>query len=329
MKIYVHIGLNKTGTSAIQGFLLRHPDFLAEHGFIYPESGRNSKPAHHDVASMIQNNDKQGLKTFADSLRSESSTKGLEKIIISSELFHTVSPERVKALFPGDVVTPIIYVRNHIDYLNSWYRQGVKGRIMCSSFDDFAFVAKAHFYPIISKWNSVFDGKMIVRKYGKQELINGSSLDQIIFDVMGLEPEKTEKLFKQIENISIGGNLLFIKRLLNNFIDYQTATSEEMQSELLQIAQTDKFYQSPVEIRGEVVEKLESIYFDDSKNIKKLFGIDISQPENMAEAQPCPNLETFDEDKEKIMAISLEKDFTLGTLIQRHLGGLSSKKEYK
>jgi hypothetical protein len=327
MKIYVHIGLNKTGTSAIQAFLLRHPEFLAQNGFIYPKAGRESKPAHHDVAGMIRDNDKEGLKKFAESLKKEVLETGLEKVIISSELFHTVSPKILREVLPSQSVTPIIYVRNHIDYLNSWYRQGVKGRLMCSSFDDFAFVAKAHFYPILSSWSSVFGGKIIIRKYGKGSLINDSSLDQFIFDVLELGPDKTESLFKQVENISIGGNLLFVKRLLNNFVNYKVASSEEIQSELLHIAQEDDLYRRPVKIRKEVIENLQSIYVEDCTAVRNKFKIDIFEPENMVDAFPSPNLETFDVDKEKIMALSLEKSFTLGTLVQRHLGGLSGNKE--
>ena len=316
MKIYVHIGYNKTGTSAIQGFLSRNQEFLDSKGFVYPVSGRGDKPAHHDVAMWIKSKNSKELKKFSYNLKDEANNRD---VIISSELLHTVSAKTFRNLFPGDAVIPIAYVRNHIDYINSWYRQGVKSRDMCSSFSDFAFTAKAEMYPRLMAWRSAFD-EMIVRNYSRDSLLNGSSLDQFLFDTMGVSPESTQNLFKQEENASIGGNLLFIKRLLNNFVDYETASSEKLQYELLEIAQTDKNFQKSVSVPSVVLENLRGLYLNDVENVKTAFKVDISEEKSSANSYPCPNLETFKEDKKKILEMSLDKGFILGTLIQRHLG---------
>jgi hypothetical protein len=40
MKVILHIGLNKTGTSSLQNFFHKNEEFLSRNDIIYPKSGR-------------------------------------------------------------------------------------------------------------------------------------------------------------------------------------------------------------------------------------------------------------------------------------------------
>lgn len=51
-RLYLHIGINKTGTSAIQRFLCARPRLLAEHGLLYPRAGRHEN-AHYVLSRAL------------------------------------------------------------------------------------------------------------------------------------------------------------------------------------------------------------------------------------------------------------------------------------
>ncbi len=51
-RLYLHIGINKTGTSAIQQFLGARPRLLAEHGLLYPRTGRHEH-AHYALSRAL------------------------------------------------------------------------------------------------------------------------------------------------------------------------------------------------------------------------------------------------------------------------------------
>lgn len=50
--VYLHIGMNKTGTSALQRFFVKNQVRLAEHGVLYPVSGRIGD-AHYQISAVL------------------------------------------------------------------------------------------------------------------------------------------------------------------------------------------------------------------------------------------------------------------------------------
>ncbi|NBW61199.1 MAG: hypothetical protein EBR31_05685, partial [Methylophilaceae bacterium] len=88
-KIFIHSGLHKTGTTALQAMLFKNRKNLSVQDFYYPSSGipRNFY-GHHNIAWQISR-DRRFRSEFGDlrALLKEIGGIGKSKIVLSSEDF--------------------------------------------------------------------------------------------------------------------------------------------------------------------------------------------------------------------------------------------------
>ena len=103
---YIHIGINKTGSTSIQRFLCDNRQQLKTEGYLYPQTGR-SKHAHHELASALgfggepASNEKE-LAGFGEAIELEVADSLCNKILISSEFFvRDCALKSVEDFFPG------------------------------------------------------------------------------------------------------------------------------------------------------------------------------------------------------------------------------------
>lgn len=117
--VFVHIGLHKTGSTAIQKFLTANARRLRRNGILYPRTGQ-VRIAHHQIAWSMRNN---ARVPWAD-LRAELAES--DTAVLSSEEFESVrSPEaweRLRDNLPGDVKI-VCYLRRQDELLESHYNQ--------------------------------------------------------------------------------------------------------------------------------------------------------------------------------------------------------------
>jgi hypothetical protein len=129
-KLYVHCGLHKTGTTALQIFLRNNTEKLRSAGILYPYTGCLDRVAsgHHNIAWQITR-DRRFEKELGDieTLRNEIGNFSGD-IIISSEDFEGLldtpsafAPLAQYAISTHRELVLIIYVRNQISYLESLY----------------------------------------------------------------------------------------------------------------------------------------------------------------------------------------------------------------
>ncbi len=130
--VYLHIGLNKTGTSTLQGFFAHHRDRLAAEGILYPQAGLRGT-AHYDLSAALGFNrwgdppSPERIRQLGEQLRAEIQRIQPRKILISSEMF--VLPgeiERVRHFFADCEVYVVIYLRRHDNWWISAYNQSVR-----------------------------------------------------------------------------------------------------------------------------------------------------------------------------------------------------------
>ncbi|MEW9799428.1 hypothetical protein [Alteromonas sp. CYL-A6] len=123
---WLHIGPPKTGTSAIQRWLVSNRDLLTEHGIFYPEHelGPNGISSGHLHCLLSQTDAgwevdetkvSRLLKAFEDS--------GCNRLLLSSEYFFYHIDTLVR-LLPG--VRVVAYIRCPMETYESAYNQGVK-----------------------------------------------------------------------------------------------------------------------------------------------------------------------------------------------------------
>jgi hypothetical protein len=129
-RLYLHIGLHKTGTTAIQRHLSGHQDVLLAAQKLYPSTGRLSSkhPGHHNIAWAFSGDYRyrQGLGGVDDLIAEISDWRG--DVILSSEDFVSLACQssRLEAFLDRLVgccfsVVLILVLRGQVDLAFSCY----------------------------------------------------------------------------------------------------------------------------------------------------------------------------------------------------------------
>jgi len=147
MRIVVHIGLPKTGSSALQLALLKGREALLEHGVCYPLAGAGGLSAHHHLAWKLQEeagvaprhalfDEREGRWGL---LKKECKRNGGGTVLLSSEYFSTLPPSLLaKALsrISRRRVEIVGYIRRQDELAVSEYCEGAKCGVVAALFED-------------------------------------------------------------------------------------------------------------------------------------------------------------------------------------------------
>lgn len=175
MKILLHIGWPKTGSTAIQHFLAANRDvLLTNHHILYPKTGIVMN-AHYALSSSLQDPTKKtrwvsevGFNEQAEPLFAkvfeEAKRCSAKAIILSSEQFtntNLFSIEQLAGLLAGHEVQLIVYLRRQDEYIESFYNQCVKDHLVRHSvgFDTFSQGdGNLTYYEYLMDWEKRFPG---------------------------------------------------------------------------------------------------------------------------------------------------------------------------
>lgn len=192
-KIYLHIGTDKTGSTAIQTFLKDHLQFLEENGYSYIiNSGWN----HH----ALYNAAKQQNQSFLDGFYTNILNSNLNYHVISFEGFYHLDSEHIETFlepFFDYEIRVILYIRNRIDKVCSGLAQRLK---MLSPEDSLNFVKQTYYksgfknvsdqseldyFAIIKKWESSIQkinksNHIIVRPFEAKSFYKGELIEDFL-----------------------------------------------------------------------------------------------------------------------------------------------------
>jgi hypothetical protein len=236
MKLILHIGTHKTGTTALQRFLHANRAQLAVCGFHY------ATPPHGVVhANLIANALSIGktrvVHTFLAKHTDLARRRGAHTVLLSSENFYAMSVlssmqrrqirsdaverdriliETLYSLMPEGITTPqvVCYFRRPDRYAESLYNQHVKrGTIFDGTFAKFLpIIRPALFYnACIGSWSGVF-GKSVVRLY---EAVTGDIVGDFVRNVMNVDDVNQFRYVDEPANERVGRDLLEFKRMRN------------------------------------------------------------------------------------------------------------------
>jgi len=185
VKLFLHIGYPKTGTSAIQAFLVKNKEQLKKQGCLYPQTGRLGH-AHYGVSSAFG----LGRHSAADAsitpakiqalLDSELKQSDCTSLILSSENFIlSKNPKVIGDTFSDFDIHPIVYLRRHDDWFESAYNQSVRmvqnppWGTTIEGFVQLQINRKAlpfDYYELLKLWDASFPGgRLIVRPFEKEQ----------------------------------------------------------------------------------------------------------------------------------------------------------------
>jgi hypothetical protein len=288
--ITFHIGMNKTGSSVIQDFLFNNRDELRERGVLYPEVCL-AGPAHHGLASYLDAS--QGSHATDEGLAAAVDFAG--DVVFSSEALQMAKDlTRLRLLTAGQSVRVIVYLRDPVRYLLSWWQEDVKSSRVACGFETYAMFHWRSFYSVLRRWADAFgDDAMVVRLYDRNSFKNRDILHDFLSamereELIGL-PRKTYDL-----NPSVSGNLLFAK-LLYNALGMPDAQTYEVAQGLTHIASLRPDFSAIPTVSEELAASIHDWYGPDLDRVAADFALNVPISERV-NGTPVPNLDTLADD---------------------------------
>jgi hypothetical protein len=192
MKIVLHIGMHKAGSTAIQHMLWHNRDRLLKKGFCYPQPAAGQQ-GHHDLAWAIRA--AAGGKTprpvtgdVLAKLKRQLQRSDCHTAILSSEEFEfATTPDQLRMIrreLPADPLQIVVYLRRQDKYLVSEYGQHLKmpQTRFSGSIHDFYmrynFSGRLNYFRALIRWAKFFgEENLIVRPFEPCQFENGSLVD--------------------------------------------------------------------------------------------------------------------------------------------------------
>ena len=230
--VYLHMGMPKTGTTALQRFFVQNQKALNDRGFAYP-----LMPFHFETIPDARNGHflskwrkKKGFPEWEQGLGVVSETaKQYEHIILSDE--HLWSAQRHKGFWKrinqglaeaGVDLKIILYLRRQDEQVESHWNQKVKEKKthMTESFSEYLEKGMHEYMPL--HYDEGLDrvaqrvGKenLIVRVYEKQQFVGGNIFADFL-SAIGLGLDADFALPQYTANVRLPGNAVEIKRMVN------------------------------------------------------------------------------------------------------------------
>lgn len=316
-KIILHIGTNKTGTSSIQSFLFKNKEALREKNILYTDKFIFNH-AHHNIAKLFKGASPKELNIQSNWLKIlEKEMYSYETIILSSELFHTIQDLSLLQNFLKSYdVTVILYIRDHLTYLASWYQQAVQLRNITCKFDEFVKLdyTRLDYNHLINRWKNAFGSTAVkVRVFDRSKLINNDIIDDFISHANIKKIIKNN--YKFTNNPSISGNLLYFKILCNSLItehqNYQYAY------EISRMSEIDSSFIGKLNVNKTLVDEINTIYRKDRFFILKNHLIRLKKVKELSNEYGSPNIITLKNDFMKIMDFGTKNNFEIIKLAKK------------
>ena len=294
-KIYLHIGTPKTGTSAIQKFLLENTEELAKQNFVYPkhhlDSNNISSGNGQEIIVSMLNGKKEDALNQLNKILAENKDKN---IIFSSENFYR-HPKLVYELFPEAKI--IVYFREQLQQAQSSYNQSVKRHYQTNSF---SVALKAtlrtndSFYSseLIEEWVELYGVQNVIfRIYEPNDFVKESIYCNFI-NAIEADFNKNFKIIKNRINVSYTRDVLEYKLLLNRLMkeNSEKLLHKEIDMALQKYSQEEDLKETPMyELYTKEEKKIfQDFYLKSNDLLKKLF---------------------FDNEKKTLFTNTLENDY--------------------
>jgi hypothetical protein len=171
--VLLHVGMFKTGTTAIQGALFRARPQLAEHGVLHAGETRNPMQAVLAFRGQQMKGKPPPRIERWDSLVAQVAAASDQRVVVSSEFLGTAdvkTARRAVEAMGGPRVHVVVTLRPLAKILPSQWQQYVRGRATTTSYDDWldgmlrksadgsltpAFRNRNHHEGVVGRWASI------------------------------------------------------------------------------------------------------------------------------------------------------------------------------
>ncbi len=227
--LYIHFGIGKTGTTAIQRFFLLNKKRLLKEKIYVPKTGMNKGEGFHHPLAFSLSGDKaknnlyknvESPEMYLGKMIKEIATVFESKILLTSEIFPACVlelKEFTNKVFNGYDINIVVYLRRHDHLYESTYIQMVKNGSEIREIDQ--FIKEKTRWPYLrflgwleSEYKPV---KMIVRPYEKNQLLNEDIVHDFLYHVFDLQIDASFKTIKGSLNPSLSRDAMEFKRIIN------------------------------------------------------------------------------------------------------------------
>lgn len=237
--LLIHIGMPKTGTTALQNYLYNNSSKLEKYGWCYPVL-EDGKIGYWGCKSAEKNGN--GYQLHSDWIINGMKPKwdrGMEialgyledkNVIISAENIYGIETNKfiADAKKKYDNIKVVVYLRRQDRAIESLYSQRIKSGLEYipyykpyNTFEEFidSYVVSGNYLGYLSKLDSISQiiGKenLIVRIYEKQQLVGNNTITDFL-SVLGISSYQLYSGENLITNLSLSGNYVEIKRIINS-----------------------------------------------------------------------------------------------------------------
>lgn len=281
--VIVHIGMPKTGTTSLQRFCTLNAPVLQANGLHYPKPVSHSNYQHKSVAMYAgfkfrlfrSRQEQKELATEIGLLR-DSIQNSEGTTLISSEWLYGVNPKNLTKIFPPGRTQIIIYLRDQVNYLTSYYQEVVTLFPVTQRVDDFVKTERnLNFARIVNRWAKVFgEDNLTVRIYGQNHLFKGNIIDDF-FQTIRFDLTNSNFNFNTgSTNPSLGGELLEFKRVLNRVLESPKEQRIKLRHALKVISANHKKFQIKPRISQEIKDQIIEKYDVSNHRLFRSYGFD-------------------------------------------------------
>lgn len=194
--LILHVGMGKTGTTALQNFFWRNRDVLALHDIAYPETGAVSG-AHHLISPHVPKFMDYAGWNFMHPAEWIGTVKRLpqNRILMSSELMAWAAPHDVLS-FCRQLTTHFdlricFYLRRQDNIVMAGYNQQVKAGMQIRNLTTVVLekmISRLDYVQRISPWEaSVGVENLIIRPYEREQFYQGDLIRDFLWYVLGID----------------------------------------------------------------------------------------------------------------------------------------------
>lgn len=166
-KIFLHIGLEKTGSTSIQHFLDSHAHDLAIHGFLYPQAGIVNHGQHNLAFAAGFSTLSADIQVYRDLGVELESWPG--QVLLSSENF-SINGNKQNVARLRDLLIPfaeetviLVYYRGQRDWLRSLYIERKRWGLD-RDYDDFCRAVVPTYEALPALWREQFGAKSVLTR---------------------------------------------------------------------------------------------------------------------------------------------------------------------
>jgi len=247
-KLYIHVGLHKTGTTGIQALLTANTKQLAQRGVLYPDTGRIANTleytavpayAHHNIPLVTMGGDDSLLHKLIKEIKDSDS----HTAVISSEVFmqkfksDLSNISRLAILRDHFEVKIVFYLRRQDSLYESVTNQQVKDGHVAPPLNTVKLRPFYDYLMWLDIWEKEFgEGNIIPRVYEKERLEGGSLYADFACRVLGFKDIDNFILPAGGLNSRLSGDTLKFKQALN-LLDLPRQLKQSSIGLLLQLSQ--------------------------------------------------------------------------------------------